>query len=143
LLDGSDHLVYDPKTGKVQTWNERQGIKPVQTQREGYTVEYAERPDQLAPHGKAARIDVLFQKPPSEAEILKILTTELVAATGKQTPKLDTAAWAKTGPATDRAAQTHVEGASGGRHLGRYLVVYFDPETGQIRDRPGNVLHFP
>src|SRR5204863_9458395 len=29
LADGSRHLSYDPKTKKIRTWNEREGVKPL------------------------------------------------------------------------------------------------------------------
>jgi hypothetical protein len=130
LLDGSSGLFYDPKTSRVQTWNEHKGIKPaVETKREGYTVVYQERVDDVELHGEFARIDVLFQKPPSEAEIRKILRAELAAATSKQTPKRNTIALAKTGSTSDPAGQKRVEGAKD-----VYLSVKFDAKTGQMRE---------
>jgi hypothetical protein len=61
LIDGSSHLAYDPKTGKVQTWNEREGVKPSEAKRDGYTVAYQEDKVLVPPYGKFATIDILFQ----------------------------------------------------------------------------------
>ena len=135
LIDGSKHLAYNPKTGKVQTWNEREGVQPTQAKRDGYTVEYQEKKRAVPPHGKFASMDVLFEKPPSEeAEILKILTTEIIAAVSKQSLKLDTTAYAQSGSSTDRAAQKQIRGASG-----QYIHVEFDPKSGRVRDQDGRV----
>ena len=135
LSDGSDHLAYDPKTGKVQTWNEREGVKPSQTKREGYTVEYQEDKILVPPYGKFATLDVLFEKPPAQAEIVTILTREVASALDKQSTKLDTTAYAKSGPATDRAAQKQVRGSSG-----VFLNVRFDAKSGQVRDQDRRLL---
>ncbi len=135
LIDGSSHLAYDPKTGKVQTWNEREGVKPSEATRDGYTVEYQENKILVPPYGKFATLDVLFQKPPEQATILKILATEVVAAVNKQPTKLNTTAYAKTGPTTDRAAQAQIRGSSG-----VFLNAEFDAKSGQVRDQDGRLL---
>jgi len=82
LIDGSPHLAYDPKTGKVQTWSERQGVKPSHARRDGYSVEYQEDKIAVPPYGKFATIHVLFKEPPELGQILKILTTEVATARG-------------------------------------------------------------
>jgi hypothetical protein len=113
LIDGAGHLAYDPKTSKVQTWNERQSVRPVQVKRVGYTVTYQEDKIAVPPFGKFATINVLFQRPREQGEVLKILTTEVQAAVSEQSTKLGTTACAMSGPATDRAAQKQIRGESG------------------------------
>jgi hypothetical protein len=135
LIDGSSHLSYDPKTGKVQTWNEREGVKPMEAKRDGYTVSYQEDKIAVRPYGKFATIEVLFQKAPGQAEILKILATEVATAVSKQPTKLNTTAYAKTGPPNDRAAQEQIRGSSG-----VFLKVEFDAKSGRMRDQDSRVV---
>jgi len=51
LRDGSSHLSFDPKTGRIQTWNEREGIRPsMQIHPEGqYFTQYTEEKVLVAP----------------------------------------------------------------------------------------------
>ena len=136
LIDGSSSLAYDPKAAKVQTWNEREGVKPTRAKGDGYTVEYEEQKVLVPPYGKFASLGVLFQRPPKQPDaILKILTAEVEKAVSKQHTKLDTTAYAKTGPVSDPAGQKQVRGPKG-----VYLRAEFDAKTREIRDQDGVLL---
>jgi hypothetical protein len=137
LTDGSRNLAYDPKTGKVQTWNEREGMKPVATKRRiGYIVEYQENKILVPPYGNFATIEVVFQKVPDEAQISTILAAQVVSAVNQQSTKLNTTAFAKSGSETDRVAREQIRGSSG-----VFLNIEFDPKSGRLRDQDGNILH--
>lgn len=135
LTDGSNHLAYDPETKVVQTWNEREGIKPSVTKRDGYTVVSEERKVLVPPYGKFVTMEVLFERVPKPAEITRILAAEVRTAVDLQPTKLKTTAYATTGPTTDKAAQTQIRGPRG-----RFLSVEFDPKSGQMRDQDDRVL---
>jgi hypothetical protein len=125
LIDGSNHLAYDPKTGKTQTLNEREGVKPIETKRDGYTVRYQEDKILVSPFGKFATLDVLFEKPGTSSQITTILAREVKSAIEAQPAKLDTTAYAMTGPARE---QIRGNGS-------RYLSVTFDAKSGELRDQ--------
>jgi hypothetical protein len=135
LIDGSSALFYNPKTGTTQTWNERQGVKVLETKREGYTVEYREEKTLVAPFGKSAIVTVVFPNEPEQAEIQKILAAELLAAVALQPTKLDTKAFANVGPSTDRAAQQQIRDAKG-----VLLDVEFIAKSGRVRDQDAAIL---
>jgi hypothetical protein len=135
LSDGSSSLTYDPKTAKVRTWNEREGIQPALTKGAGYTVEYEEHKIAVPPFTKIASMEILFQPALKQSgDVVRILKAELEKAVSKQPTKLDTTAYAKTGPADDRIAQKQI----GPR--GHYLSMEFDAKSGEIRDQDGRVL---
>jgi hypothetical protein len=60
----------------------------------------------------------------------KSVATEVAKAVSEQSTKLNTIAFAKTGPINDRAAQKQIRGSSA-----RYLSVNFDAKSGQMRDQ--------
>jgi hypothetical protein len=135
LTDGSHGLTYDPKTKLVQTLNEREGIKPSETKRDGYTVVSEERKVVVPPYGKFVTMEVLFERVPEPAAITRILAAEVRTVVDLQPTKLKTTAYAKTGPTTDKVAQTQIRGPRG-----RFLSVEFDPKSGQMRDQDDRVL---
>lgn len=137
LRDGSRHLSFDPRTGKVRTWNEREGIRPTTAVAPTgqYFTEYTEQKVLVSPFGKFASIDVVFQKAPTEAVTVAALITEIKQAVQGQATRLNTTAYAKVGPRGDRAAQQQIRGSNG-----KYIVIEFEPKTGQIRSLDGKVF---
>ncbi len=137
LRDGSLHLSFEPNTGRIQTWNEREGIRPAtRTDPSGqYFTEYTEHKVLVPPYGKYASLEIVFQKPPAEGEIYATVVTELRRAVQGQTTKLSTTAYVMTGPRADKAAQRQVPGTNG-----KNIVVEFDPKNGQIRTLDGKTL---
>jgi len=129
LPDGSNHLSYDPKTGGVKTWNEREGVKPkVESVAGGaYFTEYKEQKVLVPPYGKFATVNVVFTKPPTEAAALAAVVRELQTAVKKQTPLLHTTGYAMTGRRSDPASQEQIRARNG-----KYIVLEFDPKSGQI-----------
>ena len=64
LPDGSRHLSFHPATRRIQTWNEREGVRAVKRDdpKGQYFTEYTEHKILVPPYGKFASIDVVFQK---------------------------------------------------------------------------------
>jgi hypothetical protein len=137
LPDGSRHLSFDPKTGRVQTWNKREGIRSSTREdpKGQYFIEYTEKKRAVPPHDKFASIDVIFATPPAEAAIYATLVAEIKRVVQAQTTKLDTTAFAKTGPRGNRAEQHGVRGGNG-----KFILIYFDPKNGTIRSFDGKIL---
>ncbi len=137
LRDGSRHLSFDPTTGRIRTWNEREGIRPsTRDDPKGqYFTEYTERSVLVRPYGKYASVDVVFHKAPSEAEAVAALITEIKRVVQGQAKRLSTSAYAKLGSRADRVAQQQIRGSNG-----KYIVVEFDPKTGEIRSLDGRIL---
>jgi hypothetical protein len=136
LPDGSSSLAYDPKTGTVKTWNEREGVSPETAKRKAHTVETTENKMAVPPFTPFLTMHVLFEKaPPGSAAIEKILTTEVEAAARQRTPRVDVMAFALVGPAGDRNAQQQIRGASG-----TFLSVEFRAKTGEVRSQDKRLL---
>ena len=137
LKDGSRHLSFDPKTGRVRTWNEREGVRPsvAENPDQHYVVEYREDKVLVPPYGKFATLEVLFEQRPSEAAMYEILVTEIVKAVTKQQVRISTSAYAKTGPRNDPASKRQIRGSSG-----RYIFAEFNPKDGKIRDENGRQI---
>jgi hypothetical protein len=135
MIDGSRHLFYDPKAKSIKTSNERQGVRPIQATRDGYSMEYREDEILLPPYGKFATINVLFEQSYQVDEILRVLIDEIHLAVGGQAMKLDTTAYANRGPAADRAAQQPIRDARG-----TYLRASYDAKSGEVRDQDDRLL---
>lgn len=137
LKDGSLHLSFEPTTGRIQTWNEREGIHPTtRSDPSGqYFAEYKEEKVLVPPYGKFASLQVVFQKPTPEADVYTAVVAELKRAVQGQTTKLSTTAYAMTGPRGNKAAQQQVRDSNG-----KTIVVEFDPKNGQIRAHDGRSL---
>ena len=137
LRDGSLHLSFDPKTGRIRTWNEREGVRPMMRDdpKGEYFTEYTEEKIVVPPYGKFASLDVVFVAPPPEAVISTTLIAEVKRAVQRQTTKLNTTAYAKTGPRGNKAAQRQVRGSNG-----KFIGVEFDSKDGQIRTLEGKIL---
>lgn len=98
--------------------------------RDGYIVTTEEHKVLVPPYGKFVTMEVLFEKPPDISRVTSILASEVKSVVDRQSTKLDTTAYAKTGVAIDKAGQTQIRGK--GR---RYLSVEFDAKSGQMRDQ--------
>ncbi len=137
LRDGSRHLSFDPTTGKIRTWNEREGIRPStrDNPKGQYFTEYIEKKVLVKPYGKYASLEVVFQRAPSEAAAVAVLITEIKRAVQGQATRLATTAYAKVGSREDRVSQQQIRGSNG-----KYITVEFDPKAGQIRSTDGKIL---
>jgi hypothetical protein len=135
LPDGSSNLSYNPKTGTIQTWHEREGVKPVVSTNRSYDVVYTEEKVAVPPYGKFAMIDVVFTKAPAEGVIYQALVKEIRSAVSHQSPRLNTTAFAKSGPRTDPAGQWQIAGKNG-----KYISAEYDPKTGEVRSGSEKLL---
>ena len=137
LPDGSSNLVYDPKTSAIQTSNEREGVKPIVSTAANrlYHVVYTEEKAAVPPYGKFALIDVVFVKAPSEDVTTQTLVKEIRSAVSRQSPRLNTTAFAKAGPRSNPAGQWQIAGANG-----KYISAEYDPKTDEVRTLSGNLL---
>jgi hypothetical protein len=136
LPDGSATLNYDPKTGTIKSWSHRAAAKPAEAApRPGYTIEVRNHQTPAPPHGSFVTIDVIFEKPPDVKVIMDVLVGEITKAVGKQTPKVNTVAYPRTGPTGPQNQRPQIRGASGA-----FLSAQFDAKTGQIRDQDRTVI---
>ena len=140
LPDGSRALFFDPNTQRIQTWKEREGIRPSRRDdpKGEYFIEYTEEKRLVAPYDKFATLSIVFATLPTEAAMYEKLIAEVRKAVQTQKPKLEPIGSVKTGPRGNRIEQRAVRGSSG-----KYIVVYFDPKDGKIRNLDGKVLGSP
>ena len=135
LPDGSSALAFDPKTGTVRTWNEREGVQRQQQTRSGYSVEISERKMAVPPFSPLVTIDLLYAETPSPVTAEKAMVDEIRAAVQHEIRRYKTSAYTHVGPATERNNRKQVRGASG-----QYLSAAFDPKTGEIRNQDNGLL---
>jgi hypothetical protein len=136
LPDGSATLNYDPQTGTIKSWSLRAGAKPAASvARTGYTFEVHNHKTPVPPHASFVTIDVVFEKTPDAMEIMDVLVKEITAAVGKQTPKVNTAAYPRTGATGAPGQRPQIRGANG-----VFLAAQFDAKTGEIRDQDRKVI---
>jgi hypothetical protein len=137
LPDGSSGLVYNPETGSTQTTNEHEGVKSVASAPAGrsYHVVYSEEKVAVPPYGKFAMMDVVFEKAPAEEAIYRALVVEIRAAVVRQSPRLNTTAFAKYGPRTNPAGQRQIADKSG-----KFISAEYDPKNGEVRSTSGKLL---
>jgi hypothetical protein len=137
VTDGSDHLVFDTKTGKILTWKEREGTKTVRSTNPtgGYFVEYEEENVLVRPGDKFATVNVVWAKKPDTATIYRVLIDELKKAVAKQPRKWPTTAFANTGSRANPSSQQQIRGSTRA-----YINVEYNPKTGNVTDEQGKVV---
>jgi hypothetical protein len=136
LPDGSANLTYDPKTGTIKTWTHRAAslAKP-EVAGPGVTVTARTHKTPVPPHASLVTLDVVFEKPPNQAEIMKTLVAEMTKVVAKQTPKVNTMAYPRSGPPGEQNARPQLRGTTGA-----FLFAHFDAKTGEIRDQDRQVI---
>lgn len=136
LPDGSANLTYEPASGTIKTWSHRAATlsKPEVTG-PGITVQTRTHKTPVPPHATLVSLDVIFEKPPGQPDIMKTLVAEITKAVGAQKPKVNTTAYPRSGPPGAQGARPQIRGASGG-----FLSAHFDAKTGEIRDQDGRVI---
>jgi hypothetical protein len=137
LKDGSAHLIFETKQGKILTWKEREGTQTLRTANPsaGYFVEYEEEKVLVRPNEKFAMLDVVWSKKPDNTTIYRVLIDELKKAVAKQPRKWPTTAFAKTGTRSNPSSQQQIRGPAG-----RYISVEYDPRNGNVTDEQGKVI---
>jgi hypothetical protein len=136
LLDGSDHLVYNPKTKQILTWNEREGTKVVpQSQGAGFFTEYQERKVLVAPFGTYGTMDIVFANRPTEKVAYETAIAELTKAVQRTGGSKDVLAFVFVGPRENRAGRQQVKGSNG-----RYISVEFRVKTRKVTNGDGEIL---
>ena len=137
LPDGSANLTFDPKTGAIKAWSHRAAAIPnkVEVSREGYTVESRNHKPPAPPSATAVSLDVIFEKPPPQAEVIQILVAVITDAVEKQNPRVNTTAYPRTPAPAGQTARPQVRGSNGG-----FLMATFDAKTGEIRDQERRLI---
>jgi hypothetical protein len=137
LTDGSSHLIFQTKAGKILTWKEREGTATVRTANPtaGYFVEYEEQNVLVRQGDKFATVNVVWSKKPDTAAIYRVLVDELKKVVAKQPRKWPTTAYAHTGTRANPASHQQIRGSAG-----RFINVEYAPKTGNVTDEQGKVL---
>ena len=66
---------------------------------------------------------------------MDVLVKEISAAVAKQTPRVNTVAYPRTGPVGAQSQRPQIRGANG-----VFLSAQFDAKTGEIRDQDRKVI---
>jgi hypothetical protein len=136
LLDGSDHLVYNPKTKQILTWNEREGTKVVPvSQGAGFFAEYQDQKISVPPYGTFGTLDIVFAKQPTEKVAYETAIAELTKAVQRTGGSKDVMAYVYVGPRENRAGRQTVKGANG-----RFISVKFTAKTRKVTNGNGEIL---
>lgn len=131
LTDGSDNLVWDPKTKRIRTFNERLGIKPATvSEAPGVFVEYKEQQTWVKPIKTFATVSVVFEKQPTEKVAYETAIAELTKAVQRTHGAMDTTTYIYVGKRDDPASRAQVRGSNG-----KFIGAEYDAES------PGRVMN--
>ncbi len=136
LPDGSANLTYDPKNGTIRTFAQRAAAVPkAPVARPRHSIEVHNQKTPVPPNASMVTVDVIFEKPPNTAEIMKILVAELTTVVNQQKPKVNTVAFPRSGPVGTEGTRPQLRATNG-----TLLVAHFDAKTGEIRDHDRRVV---
>jgi hypothetical protein len=123
LPDRSNHLMLNPKTKAIRTWNERQGATRATSEGAGYFVEYEEKKVLVKPGGTFASIDVVFAKAPTEKAAYEAVIAEVLKAVSRTKGAIRITAFAQSGARSNPSSWKQVRGADG-----KFISAEFDPK---------------
>lgn len=127
LKDGSNHLLYQPDSKRIITWNQREGHTPTveDNPAAGYFVKSETHKVLVAPGGTFVHLSVVFRNEPTEKAAFEVVIAEVKKAISKQTSPVATTGFAQVGRADNPAAWRQIKGADG-----TFIQVDFDPKRG-------------